>query len=72
MASIQLKTVLFGADPKGKGQHGGQREYRAPLHQARSIADILAESLDLWIPKTPVGLKMQVFAPFVRSSSFPR
>ena len=26
----------------------------------------------LWIPKTPSGLKMQVFAPFVRSSSFPR
>jgi O-methyltransferase len=26
----------------------------------------------LWIPKTPSGLKMQVFAPFVRSSSFLR
>src|SRR5215472_7122320 len=26
----------------------------------------------LWIPKTPSGLKMQVFAPFVRSSWFPR
>ena len=27
---------------------------------------------ELWIPKTPSGLKMQVFAPFVRSSWFPR
>src|SRR6516165_3929865 len=27
---------------------------------------------DLWIPKIPSGLKMQVFAPFVRSSWFPR
>jgi len=26
----------------------------------------------VWIPKTPSGLKMQVSAPFVRSSSFPR
>src|SRR5215813_9035233 len=25
----------------------------------------------LWIPKTPSRLKMQVFGPFVRSSSFP-
>ena len=26
----------------------------------------------LWIPKSPSGLKMQVLAPFVRSSSFPQ
>jgi hypothetical protein len=26
----------------------------------------------LWIPKTPSGLKMQVFTLFVRSSWFPR
>jgi putative transposase len=26
----------------------------------------------VWIPKTPSGWKMQAFAPFVRSSSFPR
>jgi hypothetical protein len=31
-----------------------------------------ATGLHLWIPKTPSGLKMLVFAPFVRSSSFPR
>jgi hypothetical protein len=38
----------------------------------RFSPDDLQELERLWIPKTPSGLKMQVFAPFVRSSSFPR
>ena len=37
-----------------------------------SPKDFDALVIGLWIPKTPSGLKMQVLAPFVRSSWFPR
>ena len=60
----RLQTEGFLQLPELR-QRGGRGPRRA------DVSASCAEPV-LWIPKTPSRLKIQVLAPFVRSSSFPR
>src|SRR6516162_6388968 len=61
--------------PSLVGMPGDSGQANAATLQVNEEQDVICHQPtpgELWIPKTPSGLKVQVFALFVRSSSFPR
>jgi hypothetical protein len=80
---LQLKLTIR-VSPRTVGKLPSQGQASAPTGPKTALADLrpqpcqghgglrLLRGDHLWIPKTPSGLKMQVLAPFVRSSWFPR
>jgi len=71
IVGIYPLTIIW---PSGWSWHTGQSEYLQMILGIYATLGVflLIASRNLWIPKTPSGLKMQVLAPFVRSSWFPR